>query len=148
MKIRVQEGRNGNENTGSQREEWGRIQEGGNENVLCIQEVEERKPKACSSFLWGIRGSHHHSSIHCFDKIFTFCFVAGAKLDILHCLACKNSISKLSLRCQSETNPLQFMQFTFKNRQDGPVRQLTGQRNGRMAARDKNQKAKSNFGNL
>ena len=39
MKIRVQEGRNGNENTGSQREEWGRIQQGGNENVLCIQEV-------------------------------------------------------------------------------------------------------------
>ena len=83
MKIRLHEGRNGNENTGSQREEWGRIQEGGNENVLCIQEVEERKPKAWSSFLWGIRGSHHHSSIQCFDKIFTFCFVAGAKLNLL-----------------------------------------------------------------
>ena len=70
MKIRVQEGRNGNENTGSQREEWGRI-----------QEVVERKPKAYSSFLWGIRGSHH-SCIHCFDKISTFCFfLVGAKLD-------------------------------------------------------------------
>ena len=83
MKIRVQEGRNGNENADSQREEWERIQEGGNENVLCIQEVVERKPKACSSFLWGIRGSHHHSCAHCFDKISTFYFVAGAKLDTL-----------------------------------------------------------------
>ena len=49
---------------------------------MCIQEVAERKPKACSSFLWGIRGSHR-SCIHCFDKIPTFCFVAGAKFDTL-----------------------------------------------------------------
>ena len=75
-------------------------------------------------------------------------FVLLLVQSLTHCLACKNSISKLSLRCQSEYNPLQFMQFTFKNRQDGPVRQLTGQRNGRVAARDKNKKAKSNFGNL
>ena len=75
-------------------------------------------------------------------------FVLLLVQSLTNCLACKNDISKLSLRCQSETNPLQFMQFTFNNRQDGPVRQLTGQRNGRVAARDKNQKAKSNFGNL
>ena len=145
MKIRIQEGRKGNENTGSQREEWGRIQQGGNENVLCIQEVEERKPEAWSSFLWGIRGSHHHSCVTALTKYLHFVLLLVQSL--AHFLACKNSISKLSLRCQPETNPLQFMQFTFK-KQDGPVRQLTGQRNGRVAARDKNQKAKSNFGNL
>ena len=36
MKIRIQEGRNENENTGSQREEWGRIQQGVNESMLYI----------------------------------------------------------------------------------------------------------------